>query len=123
MIQLHILYCSNVGRRTSHIMRITRRVIRVLGCYSINYMADLQFQEPQYAQTAMTVGPKGLLGLVIRAGLAKNERQASYLLLGVAVLALAAAVFVYLTSGSTGLEQVIPKTPYVDPPKPWAHNP
>ena len=86
-------------------------------------MADLQFQEPQYAQTAMTVGPKGLLGLVIRAGLAKNERQASYLLLGVAVLALAAAVFVYLTSGSTGLEQVIPKTPYVDPPKPWAHNP
>ncbi len=58
-------------------------------------MADIQFQETQYAQHASLSGPTGIIGLVMRWGLASDERQAKLMLLIITIAAAVAAVFIY----------------------------
>lgn len=61
---------------------------------------DVQFDEPRYAAPASgTAGknPSPLSALVVRLGLAKDERGAQTILLGVIVLALAVSIGLFVT--------------------------
>ncbi len=68
-------------------------------------MTDVSFEEEQRlptTQVAPTNQPsKGLIGLVIKSGIAKTEAQANMVLIGVAVFALIATAFVLLSGSST----------------------
>ena len=56
-------------------------------------MADLQFDtEQEFAPTSASAEPKGLTAIVMRYGLAKDEKSAQYVLLGTAVVAILIAV-------------------------------
>lgn len=72
-------------------------------------MSDLQFDtEQEYAPSSAPEGPKGLNALVIRWGLAKDEKTARYVLLGSAVVFVALAILVpFLFSGPA--QKTLPK--------------
>lgn len=74
-------------------------------------MSGVEFNEEAVAtsQAGSTAGPS-LAGWLIRSGFAKDERQAQYLLLGVAGIGLliAAGIFVFNVSGKRPV-------PYNDP--------
>lgn len=59
---------------------------------------DVQFEEEDAMITRVAYNslnePKGLSKIVIRLGLAKNESQANYVLIGVMVVALLATLYV-----------------------------
>ncbi len=76
----------------------------------VNFMADVQFDEPQYASAvpAAPQGPSGLAGLVIKTGCARDEAGATKVLLGLAALALIAALAVFF---STGVSHTVPLPP------------
>lgn len=59
-------------------------------------MADIQFDtEQEYArQSAQQSEPSGLTGLVQKWGLAKDNQQASYVLLGIAIAATITAIYI-----------------------------
>jgi hypothetical protein len=62
---------------------------------------DVQFEEEdtmltQHAYASMNE-PKGLVKLVMKLGLAKNEAGANYVLIGIMVLALIATMYVIST--------------------------
>lgn len=57
-------------------------------------------------------------------GLVKDEKQASYVLIGFVVVAIIISLFLIFGNSTSGdLEKIIPKKPYIDPPKPWVTNP
>lgn len=68
-------------------------------------MTDVSFEEEQGLPTAQAVSSsqpsKGLIGLVIKSGIAKTEAQANMVLIGIAVFALIATAFVLLSGSST----------------------
>jgi hypothetical protein len=66
-------------------------------------MADLQFDEPQYARPSAAAGRGSwLTGLVIKSGLAQDEQGAQKVLLVVLVLAVIATIVVMMAGGSGG---------------------
>ena len=81
-------------------------------------MADIQFQEPQYAQSPSSAGPSGITGLITRWGLAKDERQAKIVLLIIAVLAVVVAVFTTFSFGGAGaVKPLVPSIDGMYPPR------
>lgn len=57
-------------------------------------------------------------------GYVKDEKQANYVLLGFVAVAIIISLFLIFGNSTSGdLEKIIPKNPYIDPPKPWATNP
>ena len=59
---------------------------------------DVQFDEPRYATPATsTKSPSSLSALVVRLGLAKDERGAQTVLVGIIVIALAVAIGLFVT--------------------------
>ena len=67
---------------------------------------EVQFEEDDnsYSQspfTAERTEPKGIIGLVIRAGIAKNEKQATYFLLGIMLLNIIIIAFLLFGGGSS----------------------
>lgn len=79
-----------------------------------------EFQRPRSFQT-----PK-IIELVIKysGGYIKDEKQANYFLIGFVVVAVIVSLFLFFGNSTQGdLEKIIPKKPYIDPPKPWATNP
>lgn len=72
-------------------------------------MADVSFEEETYqAPQTLSMRKGGFTGVVIRMGLAKNEREASALLLWVAIAGclLAAGLFVWMyMSQPQGLDE------------------
>ncbi len=65
-------------------------------------MADIQFEgEQEFARPAVTRESGGLIALVQKWGFAKDNHQAEYVLLGIAVVAVIAAIFVFSMSGSS----------------------
>ena len=70
-------------------------------------MVDVQFSE-ETAYARPSVGPKAppLIGLLMRAGFAKDQRQAEQLLIGVAVAAVLVAIAIWLFAGSSANEPV-----------------
>ncbi|MSU45517.1 MAG: hypothetical protein EXS47_02740 [Candidatus Zambryskibacteria bacterium] len=80
-----------------------------------------EFQRPRSFQTPT---PK-IVQLVIKysGGYVKDEKQASYVLIGFVAVAIVVSIFLFFSTGTSGdLKKVIPKTHYIDPPKPWANN-
>ena len=73
------------------------------------HMADIQFEtEQDYTPTTVSTESRGLAALVMRLGLAKDEKTARYVLLGIAVAAVVLAFVVpALIGGGT------------KPPLPW----
>jgi hypothetical protein len=73
-------------------------------------MADLQFDEPQYARPAAAPGRSSwLTGLVIKSGLAQDEQGAQKVLLIVLGLALLSIVAVIMLSGSGSADDFLPE--------------
>lgn len=66
-------------------------------------MSSVQFEEDnsynQNSFSSSNQGPKGLTKLVIKFGFAKDEKQAQYVLLGVAVLMIAVSLFLVFGGG------------------------
>ena len=82
-----------------------------------------EFQRPR--QSFQTPTPK-IVEWVIKysGGYIKDEKQASYFLIGFAAVAIVISAFLIFGNSTSGdLEKIIPKKPYIDPPKPWATNP
>ncbi|MBU6320965.1 MAG: hypothetical protein KGI78_00695 [Patescibacteria group bacterium] len=75
-------------------------------------MADMQFEEPSYGAPVVDAGPKGLAGLLIRWGVAKDERQAQVALLVILVVALIGAASLFLFGGAAGSSR--PPVPNID---------
>lgn len=64
-------------------------------------MSDVEFDEnnfPQGRSSGMPARAIGLSGLIIKLGIAKNERQANNVLIGIAISAVIAAIFVIKSS-------------------------
>ncbi|HQT82677.1 MAG: hypothetical protein B7W98_00560 [Parcubacteria group bacterium 20-58-5] len=58
-------------------------------------MSDIQFDsEQEFSRPTLDQGPKGLEGLVIRSGLAKNHAGAQKTLVIIAVLAIVTAILI-----------------------------
>ena len=65
-------------------------------------MADIRFDdEQQYAPASSDVGPKGFAARLIAWGVVKDERQAEYALLGIAVAAFVLSIIVFSSFGGT----------------------
>ncbi|MDO8576306.1 MAG: hypothetical protein Q7R90_03255 [bacterium] len=73
-------------------------------------MADIQFEtEQEYTRPVEVGGPQGLVGLVQKLGLAKNDQQANHVLLGVAVIAVVLAIyFAWPNSGGRSGTPLLP---------------
>ena len=71
-------------------------------------MDNVQFEEEkvnsQFFRKSQVY--RGLTGLIIKTGLAKNDVQASIILLGVMVLSIVATVFIFIVN-----KPVVPKNP------------
>mgnify|MGYP001613610850 FL=1 len=52
-------------------------------------------------------------------GLIKNEKQATYALLFFTIIAIVVSLFLLFSGESSSLKEIIPKEPYIDPPKRW----
>lgn len=56
-------------------------------------------------------------------GYIKDEKQASYAVLGFVAVAIVISLFLIFSGGpSSDLKKIIPKEKYIDPPKPWIKN-
>src|SRR3989344_4958843 len=81
---------------------------------------DTGYQAVKYYRETTT---QKIIKLVMKysGGAVKDERQAEYVLLGFVVVAIIVSLFLFFgNSTSSDLEKIIPKKPYIDPPKPWA---
>jgi hypothetical protein len=73
-------------------------------------MADIQFNEPRYARPSASVHRHSwVTGLVIRSGLAADERSAQKTLLVVLVLTIAGIVAIFVLNGSGGAVVPVPE--------------
>lgn len=80
-------------------------------------MADISFQEEDQMLAPRAVAPKqagGLIGLVIKLGLAKDEKGANMVLIIVGVIAAVAAVSIFMLGGPSTPPQ--PVNVYVPAP-------
>ncbi len=74
-------------------------------------MSNIQFEEDQeYARRPIQNKPRGLIALVQKWGLAKNDRGAQYVLLGVVVGAIFLAILIHI-SFDGGLQKPLPWQP------------
>jgi len=79
-----------------------------------------EYQAPRYYPAT----PK-IIKWVIKysGGLVKDEKQASYVLIGFGVIAIIISLILFFNASSTDdLERIIPKEKYIDPPKPWINS-
>ena len=96
--------------------------------YQDHEVSGVRFETNDYPAVKYyreTTTPK-IIKLVTKysGGAVKDERQAEYVLLGFVVVAIIVSLFLFFgNSTSSDLEKIIPKKPYIDPPKPWATNP
>ncbi len=69
-------------------------------------MSNIQFDEPgmEYARPDLGQGPTGLVALVIKYGLAKNEKQAQIVLVVIGLIAVAVMFFAWPSSNSTPVD-------------------
>jgi hypothetical protein len=75
-------------------------------------MSDIQFQEPQYTRSASyDKGPSGVVGLVLRFGLAKDEAGAQKILLIILGLCILVMGIVWVFSGGPPANISQPPTP------------
>lgn len=65
-----------------------------------------------YARRGVSSESKGISGFVIRSGLAKDERQANYVMLGIIVVAIVLAIVIYVFGG---VFSTTPSTVHVGP--------
>jgi len=74
-------------------------------------MEGIQFDESRFvSQAPVSSSPSGIIGMVIKTGLAKDERSASkYLLFAAAVMVLASVILFVMAIGGDG------EHPYLDP--------
>ncbi|HUY62497.1 MAG TPA: hypothetical protein VMV50_01740 [Candidatus Paceibacterota bacterium] len=64
-------------------------------------MSDIQFdEEPQYEALPRAAQKPVLTRLALSTGVVRNDRQANYVLLGVAFIATAAAVFIFMQTAA-----------------------
>ncbi|PIR83480.1 hypothetical protein COU19_00045 [Candidatus Kaiserbacteria bacterium CG10_big_fil_rev_8_21_14_0_10_56_12] len=67
-------------------------------------MDDIKFEEASYIQPLTSQsGPKGLSGLVIRSGFAKDEKGAQKVLITVFVLCILALIYIWWPQGVTNV--------------------
>ena len=73
-------------------------------------MSDVQFDGEQWSRAPIGGNdkPKGLIGFVIKNGLAKDERQANIILIIFLVVAVAITIFIFFFSISHTNKQNIP---------------
>ncbi len=73
-------------------------------------MTDIQFDtENEFARpAAQSAGPKGLTKLVMKWGLAKDEKTAQYVLLGIAIVAILITLWLLFGQGGGSSAPVIP---------------
>lgn len=77
-------------------------------------MVDVQFNEPTYRNISQQVtGPRGLVGLVIRAGLAKNDVEAQKVLLIVLVVAVLCIIGIFVFGNVSTKDAPLPPVPVV----------
>ena len=65
-------------------------------------MSDVQFQSDQQDEFGRPPAwqDSGITGKIVSWGLAKDRKQAEYVLIGILVLIIIAAIWIYSTSGS-----------------------
>lgn len=78
-----------------------------LGRVQYGHMADVQFSEEATLAPAPIKSGSGMAALLVRSKWAKDEKQAEYLLIGIAVVAFATMIFV-LMFGSLAPREVPP---------------
>ncbi|HWH16302.1 MAG TPA: hypothetical protein VNU25_01825 [Candidatus Paceibacterota bacterium] len=61
----------------------------------------IEFNEPEYAARAVSQHTSGIAGLVIKMGLAKDQKSANAVLIGVIVLCLLVMLAVFLVPALT----------------------
>lgn len=61
---------------------------------------------PQYGKT-----PSGIVGFLIRHGIAKNARSASVVLIGIIIVCIVATIIIMSASGNSGASEPLP--PYI----------
>ncbi|MBI2476514.1 MAG: hypothetical protein HYV67_04730 [Candidatus Taylorbacteria bacterium] len=69
-------------------------------------MSDVQFEENSYSTERFTPAPSGsptLVKLLLKTGIVKNERQANYALVGIAVCATLLTLWVLKSSFNSGV--------------------
>jgi hypothetical protein len=75
-------------------------------------MSDIRFDgEESYAPRPLRPRAKGLAGLVVRWGLAKNERSAQLVLLAAALIAFLIALALFMGSAFSGAATLPPPAP------------
>jgi|GEM_PF-5449973 len=74
-------------------------------------MADIQFNEPEYARATPVRKPSGIVSLVIRLKLASDESSAQTVLLALLVLIVLATIAVFIAGGLSAAPVPLPPSP------------
>ena len=75
-------------------------------------MSDMQFDTPDNEFGRPPVAKEGMdiSGALVKWGLVSSRTEAQYVLIGIAVLALVGAVFLYYRSGGSSVPPLLPAT-------------